>query len=76
MVYVIKDLNTNEYYRQKPGPKGWYSSNINHARLYSTEKIAQKTIDIGNHHVSYPGNRNLTIIEVILIELNSSKKEK
>lgn len=69
MAYVIKDLNTNEYYRQRLGPNGWYSSDINTSRLYGKEKQAQKTIDDNEHHVSYPGNRNSTIVEVTLIEV-------
>ena len=68
MAYVIKDINTNQYYRQRRGSDGWYSFDINASRLYGKEKQAQKTIDDNDHHVSFPGNRNLIPVEVLLIE--------
>ena len=69
MAYVIKDSNTGEYYRQRLGSKGWYSSNIDNARLYAEEKPAHKTIADNGHHVSYPGNRNLNVVQVKLTEV-------
>jgi hypothetical protein len=68
MAWVIKDINTNEYFRQRAG-NGWYSTDINHARLYSNQRMAQQTITADEHHVSYPGNRNLAVKEVQLVEL-------
>lgn len=68
MAWTIKDTNTGEYYRQRVGD-GWYSSDINHARLYSDKKQAQKTINAAGHHVTYPGNRALTVQEVQLVEV-------
>jgi len=71
MAYAIKDLNTDEYYRQRLGSKGWYSFDINESRLYGNKKQAQRTIDNNDHHVSYPGNRNLIIVEIKLVEVAS-----
>lgn len=68
MAWVIKDINTNEYFRQRVG-KNWYSTDINHARLYSNERMANQTIIAGEHHVSYPFNRNLVVKQVQLVEL-------
>jgi hypothetical protein len=69
MAWVIKDLNTDEYFRQRVGPKGWYSADINNSRLYSQERMAQQTIDAGEHHVSWPGNRKLSTQEVTIVEV-------
>lgn len=63
MAYIIKDLDIDEYYRQRAG-NGWYSSDINNSRLFTTEEKAQETIDSAGHHVTYPGDRNLKVIEV------------
>lgn len=70
MAYVIKDLNTEEYYRQRSGTHGWYSPDINASRLYIRGKDAQKTIDNNQHHVSFPDNRQLTVVEISLVEVN------
>lgn len=75
MAYAIKDLNTKEYYRQRVGSDGWYSSDINTSRLYGKEKQAQKTIDDNEHHVSFPGNRNLVIVEIALVEVINPRGE-
>jgi len=75
MAYIIKDLNTKEYYRQRLGPNGWYGLDINASRVYREEKQAQKTIDDNGHHVSYPDNRDLVIIEVELVEIINPKVE-
>ena len=40
MAWVIKDLSTNEYYRQRV-KTSWYSLDINNARLYTSVKAAQ-----------------------------------
>jgi hypothetical protein len=69
MSWIIKDTDTGEYFRQRCGPSGWYSNDINHARLYSLERMAQQTIAADEHHVSYPGNRNLAVKQVQLVEL-------
>lgn len=68
MAYAIKDLNTHQYYRQRAGD-GWYSDNLDHARLFASEKAAQRTISQGNHNVTYPGDRNLCVVEVQLVEV-------
>ena len=68
MAWVIKDTVTNEYFRQRCS-NSWYSNDINHARLYSNERMARQTIAADEHHVSYPGNRSLTVKEVQLVEL-------
>ena len=70
MACVIKDLSTNEYYRQRVGPHGWYSTNISDSRVYTSAIIAKRVIDKGDHHVTFPGNRNLGIIDVKITEIN------
>ena len=67
MAWVIKDTLTNEYYRQRAGD-GWYSTDINAARIYTTKSQAEKTISEGNHHITYPGNRILNVIEIVISE--------
>ena len=69
MAWVIKDLSKNEYYRQRHASGGWYSLDINNARLYTSIKQAQVVIDSATHHVTYPYNRDLKIIEVRLVEV-------
>ena len=69
MLWVIKDTNTNEYYRRSAGASGWYSADINFARLFTSKNKAQQTINTNNHHVSYPGNRNLITKEITLNEV-------
>lgn len=69
MPYVIKDMNTGEYYRNSVGSTGWYSDDINFSRIYSSEKQTNGTIDKSGHHVIYPGNRNLKVIEIKIVEL-------
>lgn len=71
MAYAIKDLNTNEYYRQRLGSNGWYTFDINKSRLYGNKQQAQRTIDNNDHHVSYPGSRNLMIVEIELVEITT-----
>lgn len=68
MAWVIKDKTTDEYYRQRVG-NGWYSSDLEHARLYGSQKQAQQTINAAGHHVTYPGNRVLVTQEVRLFEV-------
>lgn len=60
-VFIIRDTNTGEVYARRPGRGGWYTTNLYQARLYGTAKAAQRTIDKGNHNVSYPGNRSLAV---------------
>jgi len=69
MAFVIKDVSRNEYYRQRAGSNSWYSKDINHSRLFVNERVAQQTIDMNGHHVSYPGDRVLEIKEVHLVEV-------
>ena len=68
MAFVIKDISRNEYFRQRCS-NSWYSADINHARLYSNERMAKQTINTNQHHVSYPGDRVLEIKEVHLVEV-------
>jgi len=70
LAWVIKDLRTDEYYRQRAGKSGWYSVDINDSRLYSSLDQAQKTIDQGGHHVTYPGARDLVVLEVKIVEIS------
>lgn len=68
MAWVIKDLSTNEYYRQRV-KTSWYSLDINNARLYTSVKAAQQVIDKAEHHVSYPYTRELKVVEVRISEV-------
>lgn len=65
--YVIKDINTHNYYRESPH-KGWYSPDVGSARLYVTESSALRTIEKDDHHVSFPGNRVLEVVPVTIQE--------
>lgn len=68
--FVIKDIETNEYYLRGASKSGWYGKNLSQARFYSKYEEANKTIAEGNHHVSYPNRLpNLKIITIILKEL-------
>lgn len=69
MAWVIKDLSTNEYYRQRHSTGGWYGLDISTARLYTSIRQAQQVIDRAEHHVTYPYNRDLKIVEVRLVEV-------
>jgi hypothetical protein len=66
---LIGDLNTGEYYRQRCGPNGWYSKDIEDSRLYINQTQPIKTISDNGHHVSYPGNRQLVIVQVSIVEV-------
>jgi hypothetical protein len=68
MAWVIKDLSTNEYYRQRLGA-GWYSTDINNARFYTDAIQARRVIDKADHHVTFPYNRDLKVIEVKIVEI-------
>lgn len=70
MAWIIKDTNTNEYYRQRAGRYGWYSLDINDSRLYTSAGAAQLTINQGGHHVVFPGNRMLSVAEVKIVEIS------
>lgn len=61
LMYIIRDTATGEVYARRCGKGGWYTTNLYLARLYLTAEAAQRTIDKGNHHVSYPGNRALAV---------------
>lgn len=70
MAWVIKDTNgIGEYYRQRASGNGWYSYFIDDVRLFTSPHQAQKTIDAAGHHVTYPGNRNLVVQEVKIVEV-------
>lgn len=60
--YCIYDEASETYFarRYRPG-KGWYSADSADARSYKTPMAAKRVIDADDHHVSYPGNRQLVI---------------
>ena len=66
MSFVIQDLNTSEFYRQRPGD-GWYCQDVTLARIYATKKQAMQTIAESRHNVSYPGNRKLSVRKVTIV---------
>lgn len=53
-VWGIRDLATGEWYLSRCGKNGWYDRDPNHLRTYTSFERAQRTIDAGNHHVTYP----------------------
>jgi hypothetical protein len=61
MMYVIRDEDTGHYYARRFTKTGWYSPEKGEARLYKSAEAAHRTIEMGNHHVTYPGNRTLII---------------
>jgi hypothetical protein len=63
MSFVIRDIDSKALFQSRSGRNGWYDHDATYARRYKTREGAQHTIDRGNHHVSYPGNRQLEIIE-------------
>ena len=65
-MFVIKDTDAGTYYRKSCGPEGWYGPEIGHARVYQSRAAAQRTIDAGGHHVTYPGNRALEIVPLAM----------
>ena len=69
MAWVIKDTTRSEYYRQSNGKEGWYSKDIVNARVYGTKEQAQRTIQSGNHHVTFPYNRSLYAVEIEMKEV-------
>lgn len=68
MRYVIKDIDKNTYYQNHPTSNGWYSDNLYGAKIFLYKKGAEKTMNSNNHHVIYPGNRNLGVIPIKIIE--------
>ncbi len=64
-VFMIKDLHTNTFFRRKAGPpgEGWYGEDLTKARTYGSEAAALGVIAQAGHHVTYPGNRWLVVVE-------------
>lgn len=66
-MYAIFDVDSEEYFaRGITRTRGWYSKNVMDARLYKSRKAASLVIFKGSHHVSYPGNRDLEVVELLL----------
>lgn len=68
MTYIIKDLNSGQYYVRQPSKLGWYHPNIERARLYTDYVYAENTIRKGGHHIDWPGHRDLKVIKVTITE--------
>lgn len=66
-VFAIKDTKSRLFYQQKPRTAGWYDS-LHGARFYIERGRAERTIKGGDHHVTYPGNRNLIVVSIMLTE--------
>ena len=66
-VFAIKDTKSCLFYQQKPRTAGWYDS-LHGARFYIERGRAERTIKGGDHHVTYPGNRNLIVVSIMLTE--------
>jgi hypothetical protein len=69
-VFAIKDTKSGLFYQQKPRTAGWYDS-LHGARFYIERGRAERTIKGGDHHVAYPGNRDLLVVPVRLSESSS-----
>ena len=67
-MFVIKDTTTGEYFRRRAGRAGWYGSNPADARFYASAAAADRVIQAGGHHVTYPGGRSLNIVPVSAVE--------
>lgn len=67
-MFVIKDEDAGTYYRKSFGSEGWYGPKIGHARVYQSEKAAQRVIDAGGHHVTYPGGRKLKVVPLLMMD--------
>lgn len=66
-MFVIRDIVTEEFYRKSCGRTGWYGPDLGHARVYQSEAAAHRVIEVGNHHVTYPGNRSLEVVPLAMI---------
>ncbi len=64
-MFAIRDRHSGDFYQSAAGKTGWYGE-LGTARLFKTEDGAASTIAKGGHHVSYPGNRLLHVVEVKL----------
>jgi hypothetical protein len=66
--YAIYDRSSKTYFQRKIGPTGWYGDLIN-VRLYNTRSGAWRTINDAHHHVTYPGTRDLLVVDVQITDL-------
>lgn len=62
-MFAIRDRVSGDFYQQACGKTGWYGD-LGTARLFKTQDGAMKTINADGHHVRYPGNRTLHVVEV------------
>lgn len=69
MSWVIKDTYSKDYYAGSVTADGWYHPDINRARTYLTHKTAYITLTEGSHHVIWPGNRILEIVQIKIEEI-------
>lgn len=69
MSYAIKDQHTGFYYTGKVTVYGYYHPVTDRARLFTTIKTAQQTIDAAQHHVIWPGGRHLVIVPIKVEEI-------
>lgn len=65
--YAIRDRLTGECYAKRHTKTGWYTSDMTVVRIYSSPEAAQRVIASGNHHVSYPGNRDLEVYVLSIV---------
>ena len=68
MTYVIKDVKSGEYFARHTTRSGWYHPDIERARLYTMYVLAASTIEAGEHHVAWPGDRKLKVVKVTITE--------
>lgn len=73
MAFVIKDSDSGEYYRQRPGKNGYYDTDLNHVRLYGSERAAQQIADSGHYTTTFQEDRRLRKLKVV--EVNVTEVE-
>lgn len=76
MSWIIKDTYTKEYFICQPSTYGWFHPDIERARTYLTHKAASKVLAEGGHHITWPGNRILSIVKVRTEEVYDDQAHK
>lgn len=66
---VIKCEFSGWYFTKSITPQGWYHPDIGRARIFTKRRYALKTISDAGHHVIYPGDHILKIVNVKIEEI-------
>lgn len=64
MTCAVKDLYTGHYYTGNATAHGYYHPQVDRARLYTRKVFANQAIALGGHHIEWPGNRNLVVVNI------------